>query len=90
MVGQAEGEYISVLDWPFQSHLEVEVHTDHGEYCEETFKYNSRSPAKAINRVSYDERNVLGQGCVRCIQHDEIQPLPSQLRFRVCSVTINS
>ena len=29
------------LDWPFQSHLEVEVHTDHGEYYEETFKFNN-------------------------------------------------
>jgi len=43
------------LDWPLQSHLEVEVRTDREMYYEETFKFNSRSPAKAINRVYYDE-----------------------------------
>ena len=99
--GQAENAYVSVfanimsgefddeLVWPFRGHLEVEVRTDDGMYYTETFKFNSRSPAKAADRVYFGERNEFGQGCVRCIPHDDLSPLPSQLKLRVCSVTVN-
>ena len=101
-IGQAEGEYISVfanvtrgefddeLDWPFQGYIEVEMDVGDNECYEETFKFTSRSPAKAAGRVHYGERNNFGQGCSMCIPHDDLSPLPSKLRLRVCSVTVNS
>ena len=99
--GQAKGKHVSVfanimkgefddkLHWPFQGELEVEVQADDEEY-EETFKFTSRSPAKATRRVDYGERNDFGQGCAKCIPHDEISPLPSKLTLWVYSVTVNS
>ena len=56
------------LDWPFQSHLEVEVHTDHGEYYEETFKFNNiLDPLAAVSgALLAAERSLIGavsSGC---------------------------
>ena len=101
-VGQAEDEYVSVfanvmrgefddkLNWPFQGYLKVEVDVGDSECYEEIFKFTSRSPAKAAGRVYDGKRNTFGQGCVRCIPHDDLSPLPSKLRLRVCSVTVHS
>jgi len=84
------GEFDDKLNWPFQGYLEVEVDVGDSECYEEIFKFTSRSPAKAAGRVYDSERNTFGQGCVRCIPHDDLSPLLSKLRLRVCSVTVHS
>ena len=52
------GEFDNELDWPFQGYIKVEV--DVGCY-EETFKFTSRSPAKATGRGRNKDYMLSGQ-----------------------------
>ena len=84
------GEYGDYLNWPFRGKVVVQLTVDDEEY-EETFKFNSRSPAKACNRVTVGERHEFGQGCSEFISVDDVTEADAEcLCFKVVSVECDS